>query len=372
MRHPRGLRRLLARLPVVLLVSTALVTTSPAHACACGAMVDGPGGDTAVTAERAVVVWDGTQETILLRLSTRSEAVSAGLLVPTPASAKVELGDDQVFADLEAVTAPRPEERWRLFGRPLLLGDTDAVEDAEAGGGPKAGLDVLDSVDLGPLRATTLAAADPSALEGWLQDNGFATSPGLRQAVQPYVDEGWTFVAVQLDAVGQALQGDLPPIAMTFASDQAVYPMRMSAAAVESQHPTVYVLAQHRMERTDLVAQGSTRPDLSFAGNVSPGEVGSPALKGWLARTPYLTATSQWLPQPGQIVSDFTFVQAADDQPFQMVTYEDTYLLPGDVGALLLLLLVVAAVWGAVRLARRRSPALVEEVAPATVSKPTK
>ena len=31
-----------------------------------------------------MVVWDGTQETILLRLSTRSEAVNAGLLVPTP------------------------------------------------------------------------------------------------------------------------------------------------------------------------------------------------------------------------------------------------------------------------------------------------
>ena len=52
-------------------------------------MVDGPGGDTSVTAERAVVVWDGEQETILLRLSTRTEAVNAGLLVPTPASANV-------------------------------------------------------------------------------------------------------------------------------------------------------------------------------------------------------------------------------------------------------------------------------------------
>ncbi len=132
--------------------------------------------------------------------------------------------------------------------------------------------------------------------------------------MQPYVDEGWSFVAVQLNAVGQTLEGDLPPISMTFASDEAVYPMRMSSVAEETQQPVVYVLAEHRMQRTDPVASGSTRPDIAFAGRVSPGEVASPALKEWLATTPYLTATSQWLPDPGQIVTDFTFARAPDDR----------------------------------------------------------
>ena len=76
---------------------------APAQACACGGVVDQPGGDTSVSSERAVVVWDGKQETIMLRLSTRSEAVNAGLLVPTPTPANVELGDEQVFTDLAGV-----------------------------------------------------------------------------------------------------------------------------------------------------------------------------------------------------------------------------------------------------------------------------
>ena len=59
----------------------------------------------------------------------------------------------------------------------------------------------------------------------------------------------------------------------------------------------------------------------------------SPTLREWLATTPYLTATSQWLPDPSQIVTDFTFAQAPDDTSFQQVLYDDTYLLPGDVGA---------------------------------------
>ena len=343
------------RLLGLLLVSATLVIAAPAQACACGAMVDGPGGDTAVTAERAVVVWDGTQETILLRLSTRSEAVTAGLLIPTPASAKVSLGDEQVFTDLAAVTAPRTEERWHLFGDPLLIGSKDVGGDGEAGAGPgSAGVEVLESVDLGPLRATTLAAADPQALERWLEAHRFQTSPALQQSVQPYVEEGWTFVAVQLNAVGETLAGDLPPIAMTFASEEAVYPMRMSAVADEPQSPTTYVLAEHRMQRTDPVASGSTRPDLAFAGRVSPGEVTSPELRAWLETTPYLTASSQWLPEPGRIVSDFTFGRAPGDETFQLVTYQDSSFLPRDVGLLLVVLLVGGAGWLVVRLARRR------------------
>ena len=75
----------------LLLAVPALLVGSPAQACACGGVVDQPGGDTSVSGETAVVVWDGTQETILLRLSTRSEAVTAGLLVPTPTPATVTL-----------------------------------------------------------------------------------------------------------------------------------------------------------------------------------------------------------------------------------------------------------------------------------------
>ncbi len=336
----------------LLLAVPALLVGSPAQACACGGVVDQPGGDTSVSAETAVVVWDGTQETILLRLSTRSEAVTAGLLVPTPTPATVTLGDEQVFADLAAVTVPRTEERRHLFGPPLFFGGGGGGDGASAGG-PGGGVRVLGTVDLGPLRATTLSATDARALDGWLEGHGYESSPALQAVVTPYVDEGWSFVAVQLNAVGQALAGDLPPIAMSFASDEAVYPMRMSSAAEETQEPTVYVLADHRVHRTDPVASGSTRPDVSFAGKLAPGEVTSPTLQGWLATTPYLTATSQWLPDPAQIVTDFTFARAPSDVPYQRVLYDDSYLIPGDIGALLILLLVAGAAWLVVRLVRR-------------------
>jgi hypothetical protein len=341
-------RRLLA----ALLLGSALTVAAPAYACACGGLVDRPGQDTSVTSETALVVWDGAQETILLRLSTRTEAVSAGLLVPTPSPATVELGDDQVFNDLADVTAPRTESRWHLFGAPLLFGG--GGDDGSAGAAPGDGVEVLSSVDLGPLRATTIAAANTPALQAWLDQHGYDASPDLLATVTPYVQDTWTFVALQLTAEGRSLQGDLPPIAMHFASDEAVYPMRMSAAAQETQQPLVYVLAQHRMLRTDTLASGTTRPETTFAGRVASGDVVSSDLEDWLATTPYLTKTTQWLPDPGAIVSDFVFAAAADDSPITPVVYDDKYLIPGDLGFLLVVLLLAGAVWLVVRLVRRR------------------
>ena len=48
------------RLLGLLLVSATLSLAAPAQACACGGVVDQPGGDTSVSSERAVLVWDGT------------------------------------------------------------------------------------------------------------------------------------------------------------------------------------------------------------------------------------------------------------------------------------------------------------------------
>jgi len=342
------MRRLLA----ALLAAGGLTVASPAaSACACGGLLDQPGGDTSVGAETSVVVWDGASETIVLRLSTRSEAVTAGLLVPTPSPATVDLGDDQMFADLVDVIAPRHEKRWRLFGPPLFGGGGE--EGTSAGGPVGAGVEVLGTVELGPLRVTTISAANPTALDNWLRANNFQATPGLTNGVKPYVDHGWSFVAVQLNSVGQTLEGDLPPIEMIFPSDAAVYPMRMSSVAEDTQQPRVYVLAKHRMQRTDPVASGATRPETLFAGPVSPTDVSSPVLKEWLTTTPYLTATTQWLPDPGRIVSDFIFAQAPDDTPYQVVIYDDSHLVPGDVGAVLILLMLAGAVWLAVRLVRR-------------------
>jgi len=100
---------------------------------------------------------------------------------------------------------------------------------------------------LGPFDVATLAASDAGALAGWLDRNGYALSDGPSSALQPYVDNGWYYVAARLRPEGAgALGGELDPLRVTFASVQIVYPMRASSAASDSLGVLLYVLAPHR------------------------------------------------------------------------------------------------------------------------------
>ena len=64
------------------------------------------------------------------------------------------------------------------------------------------------------------------------------------------MSERWSFVAIKLTSPN-ALSGLLDPIRLEFDSDTLVYPMRMSVAATGTQMVDLYVLTDHRQQRTD-------------------------------------------------------------------------------------------------------------------------
>lgn len=313
----RGAR---ATLVTVALAGGLAVVAPPASACACGGFVESPAYDTTVSSESAVLQWDGTTETLLLELETLSAAPEVGLILPTPAPAEVSLADPAVFRELDAITAPRAvvaDHRWWPelgFGSPA------------DGAGAAGGVDVLDQVRLGPLDVTTLAATDGAALDAWLAERGFQLTPSVRGAIAPYVAEGWTFVAARLapDAAA-SFDGTLQPLRVTFPSDSLVYPMRMSAAAQDTQRTRTYVLADGRTDRADATADLAA-PQVRFAGRVDPASVASDELAALLAAGDYVTAHEQAFTEPSeQIVSDFVFTPAASD-----VAYAATYTVVAD------------------------------------------
>ncbi len=328
----------------------------PAMACGCGGVVAPSGTETAVSHEVALITGDGSTETVHMQLTIDADADDLGLLVPTPAPATVSLGDPQVFADLTFAVRARPVENFHLFGPPVLF-DSAGDSRSGAGGGAPGGVQALSTVNLGPLEATTLRADDPAALQGWLDEHDYQIGDGLAAAGQPYMDEGWTFVAVRLTQEGKDLQGELPPLVMRFASTDLVYPMRMSKAAKDSQSVRTYVLGGHRVDRTDATAAAGSSANVTFAGMVPIAEVESEQLRTALAGAPYLTTFDQVFTEPGtQIVSDFTFADAAGDAGYQRTYTVDTYGIPIDVAIILLVgvLAVVAVAWWAVNRRRRR------------------
>ncbi|OLT36314.1 hypothetical protein BJF79_06820 [Actinomadura sp. CNU-125] len=335
----------------LLLASSTAAVAQPAWACGCGAMI--ADSSVRVSDETSIVRYDAAARTeeIVMRLSAESSAKDAAWLFPTPSEAEVRLGERGWFEELDELTEPRVVTRRIWF--PDLGGGFGAGDGAAPAAGAGGGVEVLGERDLGPFRVATLDADDPDALAGWLSRNGYRLRPDLEKALGPYVEQGWKYVAVKLrPSSGAPLTGALDPLHVSFASDELVYPMRLSGLAENTQRLHLYVLGEHRVEQTT-----GERMRLTFAGRVTPEQVGSAKLREFLGDGLFMTELLDGRIDPEEIDDDYRFT-ATDDEPYRQVVYrrEVVRFLGVPAGWLLVLAaggLVVAV--GAGLLVHRRS-----------------
>ena len=333
-----------------LLVAGMLGVSAPgiAVACACGGVVSSD-PNARIADEEALVAMDGGDEIIVMRLNLQSNADNAALIVPTPTPAAVTASSPSLFTELASLAAPRVQTRrhW-TFSMPLLAGGAQSA----------APPTVVAQVQLGPLEATTLTGGDESGVRQWLDSHGYNMRPEVVAQLDPYLKQGWAFVAMRLTS-DSALDGQLAPVQLQFASDRLVYPMRMSAAAKNPQRVVIYTLGQHRMQRSDPDA-ARQHVDVEYAGSIA-GRTHDQALTEMAGNGAFLTKTAVDISNPAAITSDFEFVAAPNDDAFQQVVYQDkdTNLLPFVLlGGVLLFMaaLVAGLVVVIVALSRRRSP----------------
>jgi hypothetical protein len=335
----------------VLILLAALVahTAAPAWACGCGAYIPDRSG-AAVVDERALIAWDGAREDILMSLGVTGSSDRAAWVMPVPSAAQVSLGDGDVFGELARLTAPRVEYRdswWPTFDW-LQQGSNGAVE---AAGAAPGGVTVLSSQRIGPFDVTRLRGDDPGALAGWLAGNGFPHPDHLDADLAPYVADGWEIVAIQLvpGAAGTSLTGTLQPLRLSFASDEVIYPMRLSRSAHAPQSVDLYVLAAHRMDPSRVPVRGNA-PTLRFAGPVD-----AALLAPYLDGGRYLTRWTDRLDAPQHIDDDYVFTRAATDTDYQQVILRTRNR--GEVTGLALLGAIIAVGAAAIIVAARRRQA---------------
>lgn len=373
-RRPRG-RVLTVALALLALQLGQLV--APAWACGCGAMVPGDARQVTVGREESVVRWDGRREQVVMRLTVGGDAERVAWIMPVPRRATVRLGDPALFDELHAVTAPVTRERHHFWPQdgdwPLVTGDGTAggPRPPWADAGPPVG--VVGRQRLGPFDVARLTATDPGALDGWLDRNGFALPPRLDDALRPYVQKRWEYVAVKLtpQTTGAPLTGTLDPLHLTFRTDEPVYPMRLSRLADIPQSLGLYVLAAHRMEPASRI--GGERPRVTYAGRVT---AKTGPLAELAAGTPFLTAIGQEIPHPERISGDHVLRRAPADDTFQQVIYEERLRMVAGIPAWLLTvtgvptLAVATAAALALRRSRRPAPTPPEAPPPAPSSPP--
>jgi hypothetical protein len=307
---------------IVLVLAASLVLaiplSVPGYACACGAAVAPGGANATMNREVALLHWDGTTETIAMQLAMNATADNVALVVPTPAPATVAAAEKATFTELEQLSAPQIVHRRHWTLRKPGLGAAAANDATMPGAGVPA---VVSQVRLGPLEATTLAGGDLAGLQKWLVDNGYAIKPAVLAALNPYVRDGWAFVALRLTST-TPIVGGLDPIRLTFPSPQLVYPMRLSVAAPTPQHVTVFTLSDHRQQRADA-DKSFQLTTVEFAGNIAAaGAVTHDPLLRELTGNHggYLTKTRVDIAQTSRITSDFAFGNAPNDDPYRQLT----------------------------------------------------
>jgi hypothetical protein len=325
---------------------------APAWACGCGAYIPDRAG-AAVVDERALIAWDGRTEDILMSFGVTGSSERAAWVMPVPSAARVTLGDNAVFDDLAALTAPRIEYRdswWPTFS--WLTEGSGGPSDG-VGARPPGGVSVLATQRIGPFEVTRLTGDDSAGLAAWLGEHGFPRPATLDENLAPYVEQGWEIVAIQL-APGDTgvLTGALQPLRLSFASDTVVYPMRLSRAATVPQAVQLSVLAEHRMDPSTVPVAG-TEPTLRYAGRLDA-QTAPQSLAPYLESGAFLTSWTDVIREPAQIDGDYVFTRTGDDTAYQQVVYRVRDR--GDLtGAALILVVVAAALGGAAVLWARRS-----------------
>lgn len=189
-------------------------------------------------------------------------------IIPVPAVAEVSESDAQLFFDLAAETAMPilgpsldysacegafdadgyDDDESSGCACPIMHDVEESADGGAAGGGGDGEVQVPPPVEvLGQTfteryEAVVLQGESSEALLGWLNDNQFNVSEGMRPAIDPYVEEGMKFVAVKLRA--DVAAREIVPLRLCYDAAGPSIPLRMTGVAARPQTNVVtYILA---------------------------------------------------------------------------------------------------------------------------------
>jgi len=220
--------------------------------------------------QEALLVFDGSTVTVTLRTHFRAGPDELAWLVPVPGDpVDIRQGDDAVFEELEAETAPR-FLRYSGGGLGCGCGARGPEEISSA-------VIVERSGTAGIFGWTVLSATDAAALAKWLSDNGYVVPAGAERVLASYVKGGWKWLAMKVRAELAREPLLAPhPIVYSYRADRLVYPLAISQLSADLENEVVlYVLAEWRYEcdnwsNRSSYALGSSRDARLSADAASP------------------------------------------------------------------------------------------------------
>jgi len=198
--------------------------------------------------QKAVILYGNSTgnytEQLILSVSFEGDAEDFAWVIPVPNLPDIAVTDAELFwelSDFTAVEVPRGGGCFAAF--------------PGEGEGEDGGVDVIEEQVVGPYATATLSATNATALADWLNANGYIFPEEGEEIVSEYIEKEWYFVATKINAIEESTNytlavGAIEPIVLSFASNQTVYPLRISSLSTKTATPPevlLYVLGDHVM-----------------------------------------------------------------------------------------------------------------------------
>jgi len=246
-------KKLLAVLLVVILF---LLTTATPVLADGGFFPDSMYRDLYEVSQKAVILYGNSTgnvtgnytgnytEHLILSVSFEGDAEDFAWVIPVPNLPEIAVADAELFLELSDFTAAEVPHGGGFF----CFGGGAAPP-------PGDGVDVIEEQVVGPYATAILSATNATALADWLNANGYIFPEEGEEIVSEYIEKEWYFVATKINAVEEETssalaEGAIEPIVLSFASNQTVYPLRissLSASTEELPEVLLYLLADHLM-----------------------------------------------------------------------------------------------------------------------------
>ncbi len=234
-------------------------------------------------AQKAFINWepDRQRESFTVQPKFEGNANDFGMVIPTPSQPKLDEMPRDFFRTLAvfSILEPMPIEKYKLLRRRNSRPTPGASR-------PKRSVVVLEEGVVGSLDYKVIVADDARGLYLWLDEHKYTYS-GDEETLDHYIRKGWFFTVMKVDPKQMkrrpdgTYEGNITPTRFTFASDQLVYPLRITKISVkESTEALFYVQAPEKMDLGDAFSyQFTWQPMWSQAMNWATGL--SDAEKDW-------------------------------------------------------------------------------------------
>ena len=195
-------------------------------------------------AQKAVILYGNSTgnstEHLILSVSFEGDAEDFAWVIPVPDKPEIAVTDPELFRELSDFTATEFPGGGGGFGC------------GAAAPGDQEGVDVIEEQVVGPYATAILSATNATALADWLNANGYIFPEDGEEIVNEYIEKEWYFVATKINAMdedtGYALaEGDIEPMVLSFASEEIVYPLRITSLSATKSQVLLYVLTDHIM-----------------------------------------------------------------------------------------------------------------------------